>query len=82
MRSYAGGVDRKLTESVDGFLEHSRAGDYWLSDNSVVHPELTLVRSNGRHWLYYRRPVLVTADDASSTAVTDGVHPRAGPAHR
>jgi hypothetical protein len=49
------GTDRQFAETLDAFLHLSRSGDYWLSSDPVVHPEMTVVRSNGRAWLYCRR---------------------------
>ena len=49
------GTDRQLAENSDGFLHLSHTGDYWLSSEPVLDPELIVVRSNGTHWLYRRR---------------------------
>jgi 4-amino-4-deoxy-L-arabinose transferase-like glycosyltransferase len=49
------GTDRQFAETLDAFLHLSRSGDYWLASDPVVHPEMTVVRSNGRAWLYCRR---------------------------
>jgi 4-amino-4-deoxy-L-arabinose transferase-like glycosyltransferase len=53
-----GGViktDRRFAENVDAFIQQSRSGDYWLSEQGQVNSDLTLVSTNGQHWLYQRR---------------------------
>ena len=49
------GAEQRESENVDAFLQQSAAGDYLLSTDKIVQPDLQLVRSNGRHHLFRRR---------------------------
>ncbi len=48
------GADPRYAPDAATFLEQSAPGDYFLGPSVLSHPELELVRSNGRYWLYRR----------------------------
>ena len=49
------GAERRLAAGLEDFWRDSRPGDYLVLSQAREHPDLVLVRSGGRHWLYRRR---------------------------
>lgn len=63
LRALVGAEDR-TAENADAFVRASESGNYLMSAEPVSRPELSMVQSNGNHWLYRR---VSTAHRASST---------------
>jgi hypothetical protein len=47
-------AEPREARTLEGFLAESTVGDYWVTGRHIRVPELMLVRSERRHWLYRR----------------------------
>jgi hypothetical protein len=48
------GAHAREAQTPEDFLRDSLPGDYWLARRELQLPELSLVRSQRRQWLYRR----------------------------
>ncbi len=48
------GADATQAKTIEAFLQQSAPGDYWLSRGELNRPEMVLVESQRRQWLYRR----------------------------